>query len=80
MGPGLPYGLGVAPRSWTETVRAQAGDPGCTGETRVVYVDDVLWVRRAAVNEGASAGGRNAEEGPGASEDDTGATRIPSRQ
>jgi len=43
-------------------------------------VDDVLWVRRAAVNEGASAGGRNAEEGPGASEDDTGATRIPSRE
>jgi len=79
MGPGLPYGLGVAPRSWAETAGAQAGDPGSTGETRIVYVDDVLWVRLVARNARVSAGERDAEDEPEA-DDATGSTRSTGRQ
>ena len=79
MGPGLSYGLGVAPRSWAETASAQARDPGCTGETRIVYVDDVLWVRLVARNARVSAGERDAEDEPEA-DDATGSTRSTGRQ
>jgi len=79
MGQGLPYGLGVAPRSWAETARAQAGDPGCTGETRIVYVDDVLWVRLVARNARVSERERDAEEEPEA-DDAIDSTKITGRQ
>jgi len=43
MGPGLPFGLASAPGTLLPSARLQAaGDSGCTGETWVVDVDDVL--------------------------------------
>jgi len=57
----------------------QAGDPGCTGETRIAYVDDVLWVRLVARSARVSAGEWDAEAEPEA-DDATGSTRSTGRQ
>ena len=43
MGPAFTFGLTYAPGTPLPPALSQAaGDPGCTGETWVVYVDNIL--------------------------------------
>jgi len=77
MGPGLPFGLASVPGTLLSSERLCAdGEPGCTGETWVAYVDDILIVPTP----GPTRSTTEAAERPTAADAATEGATVPQRQ
>jgi len=77
MGPGLPFGLASVPEALLHSERlCSDGEPGCTGETWVVYVDDIVVLPTS----GPTRLGTDAVQRSTAADDATEGATVPQRQ
>jgi len=77
MGPGLPFGLASVPGTLLSSeCLCSDGEPGCTGETWVVYADDIVVLPTS----GPTRVGTDVAKRSTAADDATEGATVPQRQ